>query len=335
MTSWNIKILNSTDNNGGGIYIGVAPSDIDQNISNYDKCGWYFHCWYSSLFSGPPHNYDKKVYGPRKEEGEYVHTGDTVGVVMDTAKGELSFVLNGVNLGVAYEGIPLDKPLVPCVILRYEDDSVELNTSEVKYTIVDSSIPVPSNITAKSTTWDSITLKWDAVEGASFYQIEVDGSKFWDASTTNTFTKRWFLPETEHNFRVRAVRGNSVSEWSNAVKGKTQKAPDFSRCVWKRCPDDVDRNRRYSVNKKNSRIATKIGGYYCTIIGNTPLPLNKITSWSIKILKSKNNYGGIYVGVAPFNINQNIYNRNKCGWYFDCYRSTLWSGPPHKYGGKE
>ena len=45
---------------------------------------------------------------------------------MDTAKGELSFVLNGVNHGVAYEGIPLDKPLVPCVILYCNDDSVEL-----------------------------------------------------------------------------------------------------------------------------------------------------------------------------------------------------------------
>ena len=45
---------------------------------------------------------------------------------MDTAKGDLSFTLNGVNLGVAFEGIPLDKPLVPCVILGWEGDSVEL-----------------------------------------------------------------------------------------------------------------------------------------------------------------------------------------------------------------
>ena len=45
---------------------------------------------------------------------------------MDTAKGELSFVLNGVKLGVAYDGIPLDEPLVPCVILHWGSDSVEL-----------------------------------------------------------------------------------------------------------------------------------------------------------------------------------------------------------------
>ena len=42
------------------------------------------------------------------------------------AKGELSFALNGVGFGVAFKGIPLDKPLVPCAVLYYEYDSVEL-----------------------------------------------------------------------------------------------------------------------------------------------------------------------------------------------------------------
>ena len=127
VTSWSVKVLKSRRNDGEGIFIGVAPSDINQNeYENYDKCGWYLSCWFSKLWSGPPHNYNSKEYGPRKGDGEYVHTGDSVGVVMDTTKGELSFELNGVNLGVAFEGIPLDKPLVPCVILWYKGDSVEL-----------------------------------------------------------------------------------------------------------------------------------------------------------------------------------------------------------------
>ena len=126
VTSWSIKVLKSENNNGGGIFIGVAPSDINQNEDNFNKCGWYFYCYDSTLRSGPPHDYDDKEYGPKKEWGEYVHTGDSVGVVMDTTKGELSFVVNGVNLGVAYEGIPLDRPLVPCVVLGYKGDSIEL-----------------------------------------------------------------------------------------------------------------------------------------------------------------------------------------------------------------
>ena len=123
VTLWSIKALSRM---WDGIFIGVAPFGIDRNTCNYNICGWYVCCYSSTLCSGPPHNYRGKVYGPWKEFGQRVHTGDSVGVVMDTAKGELSFALNGVNLGVAYEGIPLDKPLVPCVLLYLEDDSVEL-----------------------------------------------------------------------------------------------------------------------------------------------------------------------------------------------------------------
>ena len=127
VTSWKIKMLKSYDN-GCCIFVGAAPFDINQNEDNPMKCGWYFHLWASQLCSGPPHNYKWKDFGPRKGGGEYVHTGDSVGVVMDTTKtkGELSFVVSGVNLGVAFEGIPLDKPLVPCVLLSHTGDSVEL-----------------------------------------------------------------------------------------------------------------------------------------------------------------------------------------------------------------
>ena len=127
VTSWSIRILKSEDNDGGSIYIGVGPSDINQNEEyNWTNCGWYFYCYLSELCPEPPHNYSGKEYGPRKMYGQYVHTGDSVGVMMDTTKGELSFVLNGVNLGVSYEGIPLDKPLVPCMLPKYPGDSVEL-----------------------------------------------------------------------------------------------------------------------------------------------------------------------------------------------------------------
>ena len=341
VTSWNIKILKSEWNVGWGIFIGVAPFDINQNEDNYNKCGWYFYCCTSTLYSGPPHEYrgEDKKYDPRKGEQEHFHTGDSVGVVMDTTKGELSFVLNGVNLGVAYEGIPLGKPLVPCVIICHKGDSIELDTSEVKEN-VDSSIGI-SDIATKSISWDSITLTWDAVEGALLYQIEVDGSKLWKNSSITSFTKRELPPDTEHAFRARAVRGNSVSVWSDVVKGRTHKISEFSGCLWKECPDDVYENRKYTVDENNTRIARKFRGdgydFDWTIIGNTPLPPNTVTSWSIKILKSVRNDGfGIFIGVAPSDIDQDGYdNWNRCGWYFGCCDSKLWSGPPHKYKGKK
>ena len=140
---------------------------------------------------------------------------------MDTTKGELSFSLKGVNLGVGYEGIPLDKPLVLCVVLGCRGGFIELNTSEVMKTKISSSVPVPSNITAKGIAWGSITLSWNIVEGVQFYQIEADGNKPWVGLTTNTFTKIGLLPDTEHSFRVCSICGVKVSEWSDTVKGRT------------------------------------------------------------------------------------------------------------------
>lgn len=125
VSSWDIKVRKSRD--GNGVFVGVAPYDINQNEDNTDKYGWYFNCYNSALVSGPPHNYrGDKEYGPRKGDGHYIRTGKTVGVVMDTIKSELSFVLDKANYGAAYEGIPLDKPLVPCVLLWFRNDSVEL-----------------------------------------------------------------------------------------------------------------------------------------------------------------------------------------------------------------
>ena len=334
VTSWNIKILKSENDNGSNIHIGVASFDIDQNKDdNFYNCGWYLDCFDSKLYSGPPHGYRYRSCGQRKEEGEYVHTGDSVGVVMDTAKGDLSFVLNGVNLGVAYEGIPLDKPLVPCVILWFEGDSVELDISEVKEN-VDSSITIPSNITAKSITWDSITFTWDAVEGASFYQIEVDGSGSFESPTESIFVKKKLPPNTEHSFRVRTVRENSVSKWSDIITGRTQKE-SFKTSVWRECPKYVDLKKGYFVDRMNQRIASNAGSSYCTVVGGTRLPPSQATSWCIKMLHSRYNGHGIFVGVAPFDINQNCWNNfEKCGWYFYCYDSTLFSGPPHDYNGE-
>ena len=134
----------------------------------------------------------------------------------------------------------------------------------------------PANIKTKSgITWDFITLTWDAVEGVSSYQIEVDGN-ISSLATKNTFTKTGLLADTEHSFRVRAVRGSTVSGWSGAVKGRTQKELRYGG-AWKECPGNVDEDRKYSVDERNDRIATKIsnnGNGWCTIIGDTSVPLD-------------------------------------------------------------
>ena len=339
VVSWSVKVSNSREDNGFGICIGVAPFDVDQNQDDPRHSGWYFDCFTSTLTSGHPHNVEEKLYGPRKWEGEYVHTGDSVGLVMDTAKGTLSFVLNGVNYGAAFEGIPLDKPLVPCVILDSEEDCVELNLTEFRSSI-SKDVPVPLNVSVNSESWDSAKVSWDAVDGATHYQIECNGSESWGVSPSNSFTQKGLSGDTEYAFRVRAIKDREVGEWSSPAHGRTLEAPDFSKSVWRECPDFVDWEKKYSVDEKNRRIASIYDtqdNTYGVILGNTQIPLNKVTPWSIKLLRSWNNDGYfVYVGVAPFNINQNVDNSyGMCGWYLHCFDSTLHSGSPHNYSGKE
>ena len=344
VSSWDIKVLKPGWSDGFGIYVGVAPFDIDPKESNNcESCGWYLNCYESSLRSGPPHNYNRKDYGPRKKQGMYVKAKDTVGVVMDMAKGELSFALYGVNLGVAYAGIPLDKPLVPCVLLLDKDDSIEFVPTAVKENVVEGGIPVPANVTARSwATWDTVELSWDPVADASFYQIEVDGTRSWESATTNKIIKRDLTADTEHSFRVRAVREKKLSEWSVAVQERTRKMT-FDACGWKECPSDVEEKYRYFIDNDNPRASTRrdfiehyIHRYPYTLVGNVTIPPNKVTSWSIRALESLSSGSEIYVGVAPVDINQDVdKNYNECGWYLDCYLSRLHSGPPHMYCEKD
>ena len=123
---YRVRVLKSMNGLGSGIYVGVAPVDIDQNSDVW--CGWMFNCYFGTLWSGPPHNYRNAEYGANKREwGTYVKTGDEVSILLDSKAGTLGFSVVGVNMGVAYERVPLDKPLTIVVLLLCTDDSVQLS----------------------------------------------------------------------------------------------------------------------------------------------------------------------------------------------------------------
>lgn len=337
--SWSIRIQRSSTNNGNGILVGIAPRDVNQNNGfNFKECGWYLNCLDSTLCSGPPHSYKYKEYGPRVGTGKYVHTGSTVSVVVDMLRGDISYVLNDVDLGVAYEGIPLDRPLVPCVLLMFSGDSALFDPSEVSEQRISATVPVPDSLSATSSAWNSMCLSWGAVAGASFYQVEAGESKLFGTTTVNRLVKSRLLPETEYRFRVRAVKEGEVGEWSAPFGGRTQSPPQFSECVWAECPRYVDQKLRYSVSDTSQRGASRLNDYYgfSTVVGSTVVPSGKATTWNVKVLNSQNNNGAnIYIGVAPSDIDQNdSSNHSRCGWYFHCYDSALCSGPPHNYRGK-
>ena len=136
VTSLGIKIKKAKKLDDNKLFAGVAPFDInqddDRNTRNY---GWYLDCCDLVLRSGPPHNYDYKEYGPfadYSKHGKYVQKRAVIDVVMDTKVGGISFALGGKNYGPAYSGVPLDKPLVICVIHWLLEYEIELIENKVK-----------------------------------------------------------------------------------------------------------------------------------------------------------------------------------------------------------
>lgn len=200
---------------------------------------------------------------------------------------------------------------------------------------------VPKNIRYSNVTSSRFSILWDGVEEDCIYEVEIKspiGPEITYSSCKPEYTFSGLEPNTEYKVRVRTI-GESASQciWSGPIIVKTSHG--FPLSGWKKCPEKVRPGKRYRVSLNNPRIATKMGRDFecCTIIGAAPIPLNRVTSWDIKILETKTSSGGgIFIGVAPYGINQNIgSNYEKCGWYFYCYESELWSGPPHNYSGKK
>ncbi len=79
-------------------------------------------------------------------------------------------------------------------------------------------LPVPQNIVAVPDI-TSIVLSWDSISGAQ-YEIEKDGTIV-DNGMLTTYTHNDLLPNTEHQYRVRAKTESTVSPWSEAITVST------------------------------------------------------------------------------------------------------------------
>ena len=111
---WKIKILESKNYY---INIGITSIDYMDKTKNY-KNGWYLYCYDFSLYSGPPHNFEEKNTGLKKS--------NEIIIEMDMNKGILKFKTEDEDEGDCYTGIPLDKPLIPSILLYNQDDSIEI-----------------------------------------------------------------------------------------------------------------------------------------------------------------------------------------------------------------
>ncbi|TMV50648.1 hypothetical protein FE783_08105 [Paenibacillus mesophilus] len=78
-----------------------------------------------------------------------------------------------------------------------------------------SKIAVPANLRATAAN-NAITVAWDAVAGASSYELEVDGLAT-DVGTNTVYVHGGLMPNTEHTYRIRAKSGSVASDWSAAI----------------------------------------------------------------------------------------------------------------------
>ena len=113
---WKIKILKSKNK---FINVGVAPIDIDITNKKPYKYGWYLNCNDSTLYSGPPYNYNGKGTKLKIVKEEII-------IVLDMNKRTIKFIIDNEDKGESYTNIPIEKPLTPVVTLYSLNDSIQL-----------------------------------------------------------------------------------------------------------------------------------------------------------------------------------------------------------------
>ncbi len=116
INKFKIKITKKTENGFlGGIKIGIAPGSI-----NLEKRDNYELSWSIDALETRFINQGEVVRSLNNNKS--LKEGDIIEVTADLIFGKLSFALNGQNLGVVYDSLPVDYDLVPFVELYYKDE---------------------------------------------------------------------------------------------------------------------------------------------------------------------------------------------------------------------
>ncbi|WP_248926907.1 glycoside hydrolase family 44 protein [Paenibacillus hamazuiensis] len=167
--------------------------------------------------------------------------------------------------------VPADAPqgAYQVEIAIYKPDRSEtysLNRSAAQFTVANEppqNVPVPGNIRAAAEE-TTITLTWDAVSGATLYELEADGAIVQTASSSYAHTG--LKADTQHTYRVRAKTATGISDWSSAVTVKT-KAPSAAPAL------KISLETSSSTNTQQPSVAFKFEN-----TGSTALNLKDLTA---------------------------------------------------------
>lgn len=87
------------------------------------------------------------------------------------------------------------------------------------------SLSVPTNVEALDVGFDYVTLTWDAVDGATSYDVKADGEVIYSDIKAATYTHEGLNYLEDHTYEVRAVNHDGYSEWSPVLNVRTADNP--------------------------------------------------------------------------------------------------------------
>ena len=179
--------------------------------------------------------------------------------------------------------------------------------------------------------------KWGKDENNNLYTIINDCLNIEDSIKEINVVNKNLNNLNPKNLELKFIPSeNEIGYFSNEILkfGKLS----FNKYIFKRCPINISKERKYNVSGEKDNIITKTGtdDYWMGSICEKQLDQSKEEhSWKIKILRTYNHNIMIGVATIDFDINSSSFeiNKNK-GWYYYCINGTLYSGPPDYYQGK-
>lgn len=132
----------------GYMQLGWADEMFKAIASEGKGCGDDAHSWaFDGMRCLKWHKNNKVQYGQRWK------TGDVVGFAVDLSKGEISFYLNGRDLGPAFTGIVIDGAIYPCLsLLRGQRIQINLGTTDDPFAFTPPAGYLPLTVTHPVTT---------------------------------------------------------------------------------------------------------------------------------------------------------------------------------------
>ncbi|TCK93193.1 fibronectin type III domain protein [Natranaerovirga hydrolytica] len=205
-------ILESTDNY---VHTGLAPNTLHTYRIRAIKNG-QSGPWSDVLRVTTVLNTIEKIKVDRV-------TSTNVKISWDKIDGALGYKLevNGTEIDLSGQNYYNHRNLSPNTTQRYRVKSYDANGESDWSDLlrVRTSPNIPINLKATATE-HTITLTWNAISDANYYEVEADGSIYKVSDTT--FEHTGLMANTQHAYRVRAVGSNSSSEWSQLLIQNTK-----------------------------------------------------------------------------------------------------------------